>query len=100
MMKHVFDFQEPYYSFSSETSQSRRENLKTTYYGIQSVKLLGPNIWAMIPQNIKNCNSLQESKRLTKVWKPKAFPFTICKRYVSNIGFICVSLALLFSGWR
>ena len=44
MMKHVFDFQEPYYSLSSETSQSRRENLKTTYYGIQSIKLLGPKM--------------------------------------------------------
>ena len=53
-MKQVFDFQEPYYNLRSETSQFRRENIKATHYGIQSVKFLGPKIWAMVPQNVKN----------------------------------------------
>ena len=66
-MKQVFDFQEPYYNLRSETSQFRRENIKTTHYGIQSAKFLGPKIWAMVPQNIKNCKSLQEFKKLIKV---------------------------------
>ena len=70
-MKQVFDFQEPYYNLRSETSQFRRENIKTTHYGIQSVKFLGPKIWAMVPQNIKNCKSLQEFKKLIKVWNSK-----------------------------
>ena len=60
-------FQEPYCNLRSDTSQFRRENIKTTHYGIQSVKFLGPKIWAMEPQNIKNCKSLQEFKRLIKV---------------------------------
>ena len=87
-MKQVFDFQEPYYNLRSETSQFRRENIKTTHYGIQSAKFLGPKIWAMVPQNIKNCKSLQEFKKLIKVWKPKACPCRMCKKYVANIGFI------------
>ena len=66
----------------------RRENIKTTHYGIQSVKFLGLKIWAMVPQNIKNCKSLQEFKKLIKVWKPKACPCRMCKKYVANIGFI------------
>ena len=88
IMKQVSDFQEPYYNLRSETSQFRRENIKTTHYGIQSVKFLGPKIWAMVPQNIKNCKSLQEFKKLIKVWKPKAYPCRMCKKYVANIGFI------------
>ena len=44
----------------SETSQFRRENIKIRHYGIQSVKFLGPKIWAVVPQNTKNCKSLQE----------------------------------------
>ena len=82
-MKQVFDFQEPYYNLRSETSQFRRKNIKTTHYGIQSVKL-----WAMVRQNIKNCKSLQGFKKLIKVWKPKACPCRMCKKYVANIGFI------------
>ena len=73
-MKQVFDFQEPYYNLRSETSQFKRENIKTTHCRIQSVKFLGPKKWAMVPENIKNCKSLQEFKKLIKVWKPKACP--------------------------
>ena len=44
IMKQVLNFQEPYYDLRSETSQSRRENIKTTNYGIQSSKFLEPKI--------------------------------------------------------
>ena len=37
---------------------------------IQSVRFLGPKIWAMVSQNIKNYNRLQVFKRLTNAWKP------------------------------
>ena len=87
IMKQVFDFQEPYYNLRSETSQFRRENIKTTHYGIQSVKFLGPKIWVMVPQNIKNCKYLQEFKRLIKGWKPEACPCRMCKKCNANIGF-------------
>ena len=43
-MKQVFEFQESYYDLRSETSQFRRENIKTAHYGIQSVKFLGPKV--------------------------------------------------------
>ena len=74
-MKHVFHFQEPYYNVRFETSQFRKENIKTTHYGIQSFRFLRPTIWVMTPQYIKNCESLQEFKRLIKVWKPEACHF-------------------------
>ena len=51
-MKQVLNFQEPYYDLRSETSQSRRENIKTTNYGIQSSKFLEPKIWATVPVNL------------------------------------------------
>ena len=44
IMKQVFDFQEQYYNLLSETSQFRWENIKTTHYGIQSVKFIGPKL--------------------------------------------------------
>ena len=71
-MKQLFGFQEPYYNLHSETSQFRRENIKTTHYDIQSAKFLGPKLWAMVPQNIKNCKSLQKFKE-TDSHKPFFF---------------------------
>ena len=66
------------YNCHSEISQFRRENIKTTHYGIQSVKFLEPTIWTMAPQNIKNCISLQEFKKLINVWKSEACPCKMC----------------------
>ena len=60
----------------------------------QSVKFLGPKIWAIVPQNIKNCKSFQEFKRLMKVWKPEDYPCWMCKKYVANIGFIWLNIHL------
>ena len=54
----------------------------------QPVRFLGPNIWALVPQNNKNCKFLQEFKRLIKVLKPEACPCRMCEKYVANIGFI------------
>ena len=55
-MKQVFDFQEPYYNLRSETSQFRRENMKITHYDMQSVKNLGPKIWAWYLKMLKTVN--------------------------------------------
>ena len=60
----------------------------------QCVRFLRPNIWALVPQNIKKCKSLQEFKRLIKVWKPEACPCRMCEKYVANIAFIWLNINL------
>ena len=42
IMKVVFEIQNPAYNFRSEATHFKRENIKTTHYGIQSVRYLGP----------------------------------------------------------
>ena len=54
MLKQAFDFQDPYYNLRSATSQFRRETIKTTRYGTQSVRFQRPKIWAMVTQKIVN----------------------------------------------
>ena len=51
--KEVFKIQNPAYNF-------RFPRIKTTHYGIHSIKYLGPKIWDMVPNNIKNCSSLNK----------------------------------------
>ena len=94
IMKQVFDLQEPYHNLCCVNSQLRRENIKTTHYGIQSAKFIGPKIWVMVPWNIKNCKSLREFKGLIKVYKPKGCPCRMRKKYVANIGFVWLNIQL------
>ena len=55
---------------------------------LSDFRFLGPKIWAMVPQNIKNYEFLQEFERLIKVWKPKPHPCRMWEQNISKIGFI------------
>ena len=88
IMKIVFEIQNPAYNFRPETIHFKRENVKTTHYGIQLVRYLGPKIWDMVPNNIKNRSSLHKFENSIKSWKPNECPCRLCKKYIAQIGFI------------
>ena len=54
-MKEVFEMLNPAHNFRSEASHFKKEDMKTTQYGIQSVRYLGPKIWDMVPNNVRLC---------------------------------------------
>ena len=100
-MTEVFEIKEPHYNLRSEASHFKRENVKSTHYGIQSVRHLGPKIWNIVPQNIRESNSLNEFKSLIKFWKPDACPCRLCKNYIAHVlrlvlfDFICIKTICL-----
>ena len=63
-------------------------NVKTVYYGTESISYLAPKIWEIIPNNIKNCENLNSFKSKIKSWIPHECPCRICKIYLPNLGFI------------
>ena len=88
IMTEVFEIKEPHYNLRSESSHFKRENFKSTHYGIQSVRHLGPKIWNTVPQNIRELSSLNEFKSLIKFWKPDTCPCRLCKNFIAQVGFI------------
>ena len=66
----------------------KTENIHTVFYGSETVSFRGPRTWALIPDNIKNSNNLNEFKPKIKSWKPEGCACRICKVYVQNLGFI------------
>ena len=42
-------------------------------------------IWNIVPQNIRESNSLNEFKSLIKFWKPDTRPCRLCKNYILNL---------------
>ena len=88
IMKDIFKMQNPSYNLRSSCSEFRRENIKTVYYGLQSVRYIGPKIWEFVPNSIKYSNSLSKFKKLINSWKPKTCLCRLCKTYIAQVGFI------------
>ena len=62
-------------------------NPKTVKYGAEIISFLAPKIWAIVPQNIKNCTSLPSFKINIRKWKPDC-PCCLCKCFLKHVGFI------------
>ena len=63
-MTEVFEIKNPHYNLRSEASHFKRENSKSSHYGIHSVWHLGSKICNIVPQSIRESNSLNEFKSL------------------------------------
>ena len=81
IMKEVFELKEPSYSLRSKRNHFARENVKTTHYGIQSIKHLAPKIWDLVPDQIK-------FKHFVKSWSPNDYPCPLWKTYIAQVSFI------------
>ena len=88
IMKEVFELKEPTYSLRSKRNYFVRGSVKTSHYGIQSIKYLAPKIWAVVPDQIKHCGSLTKFKHFIKSWSPSDCPCRLCKTYIAQVGFI------------
>ena len=63
-------------------------NVKTGIYGTETVSFMGAKIWELIPNDIKDSNTLQEFKRKVKLWKPCGCPCKLCKIFIPDLGYL------------
>ena len=66
----------------------RISSICTVYRGSESIYFLGPKIWNIFPDEIKQPTSLNSVKKSVKKWKPQDFPSRLCKIYVNGLGFL------------
>ena len=64
-------------------------NLKTAYYGTESLTNLGAKTWNLLPNEYKELKSLSAFKSRISNWVTDEYPSRMCKNYVANISFIC-----------
>ena len=62
--------------------------VKLVNYGLERVSFLGPKIWKILPNNLKNKDSIESFKMTIKEWKPESCPCRLCKKYLQNIGYL------------
>ena len=85
--KELFSFNVRNYNFRS---QSTLKHIKTNsvYFGSESLSSQAPKIWDLIPDSLKNENSVERFKNRIKSWTTDKCPCRICKVYIGEVGFI------------
>ena len=89
ILKDVFPLKESNIYASRFPFKTR--NVRTVAYGTETLGHLGPKIWSIVPEELKNANDLNDFKNKIKLWRPQGCPCRLCKTYISEIGFVnCV----------
>ena len=65
-MKNVFELKEPPYNLRLESNHFTQRNVRTTYYGLLSIKQLAPQIQELVPQSVIKCKTLNDFKTKIK----------------------------------
>ena len=87
LVSELFQIKDTKYNLCEASSFVTR-NVKTVSYGTESISYLAPKIWEQVPDEIKNCKSVNSFKSKIILWIPKACPCRICKKYIVKLGFL------------
>ena len=86
-MQTIFPREENIYNLR-KNRDFKVENVRTTYFGTETLKYRGPKVWDLVPEHIKSSNDLVEFKRKIKVWRPEGCTCRMCKVFIPNLGFL------------
>ena len=63
-------------------------NVHTVKFGIESIRHLGPKIWNIMPNEIKELTDLLQFKQKIKFWIPSSCPCKLCKSNITVLGYL------------
>ena len=86
-IREIFPFSNS--NYNTRTSNTfERPRVNTVVWGSETLRNLGPQIWGLIPSDIKNSSTLDSFKTKIKLWKTNGCPCRLCKTFVPGLGFI------------
>ena len=62
--------------------------VRTVNNGIETLRYRGPVVWNLIPDEIKQSESLESFKSEIGNWKPEGCKCRLCKEFIPNLGYI------------
>ena len=61
---------------------------RTVKMGLETLNYRSPQLWAILPENVRQINSLVQFKDSVRTWVCIDCPCRLCKLYLPNIGFL------------
>ena len=86
IMNDVFQVKSPAPYYLSDNNELYSRNPKIVAYGTESFSFMAPKIWSIVPQELKNSQSLYSFKKGIWKWKPNC-PCRLCKTFLQHVGF-------------
>ena len=86
-MKDIFVVKNSYYSLRNP-NHFQLPNVRTTIYGIENIQFRGCSLWSLLPNSMKNSESLQEFKSRIKHCDEISCNCRLCKVFIKDIGFL------------
>ena len=71
-----------------QCSDFLKEKASSTTYGIESIRILGPKIWDLVPDAIKRAGNLNIFGDRIKKWKVIGCPCRLCKVFIRGVGYM------------
>ena len=87
IIDHMFQFRENSYNLRN-FQQLASSTKKTTKMGLETISYHGPQLWNLVPQEIKESASFLIFKDKIKKWNCTNCPCRLCSTFLPNVGFM------------
>ena len=88
MVNKLFQFRKQIPSELRQRSQFQIPWVHSVFSGTESLKFLGPKVWALVPDEMKQLETLRKFRNAIEQWKPISCPCRLCKIYIHRIAFL------------
>ena len=88
IVNQIFEFREEITYELRQRSQFYIPSVHSVFSGTESLKFLGPKMWALVPNEMKQLESLGKFRKEIKQRKPTSCLCKLCKRYICRIQFL------------
>ena len=87
VMDFIFEMRNNTYNLRNfqEFAMKRKRTVKM---GLETLKYRSPQLWSILPENLKQINSPFQLKESIRKWDCIDCPCRLCKLYLPNIGFL------------
>ena len=88
LMNNIFKLREENSYNLRHVSEFSRPMINSVHHGTESISFLGTKIWDILPEKLKNIETLEVFRKEINIWKPDNCPRRLCKVLFEGVGFL------------
>ena len=64
------------------------ERKRAVYFRLETISYRSPHLWSLLPEHVRQLNSIDQFKRNVRQWVCNTCPSRLCKVYLQNVKFL------------